>query len=276
MKKTGIISSLVTTTFHGFDLSQILKEKNPDYYDGLFATGTHFFSINDYYLKIIHGLGAPVEKTSLFHMGVDCKALSFHPRTCPVDGVTECISVGRMTEKKGFETTIRAFAYTAASKPDMHLHLVGDGPLMEEMKALASSLDIAAKITFHGALQHEEVKELLVRAHIFLLPSVTAQSGDMEGIPVALMEAMAMGIPVFSTFHSGIPELIEDGISGFLIQEKDYVSLAGKLAYLLDRPEIWKDITMAARRKVEVDFNREIQSRILFDTFQNLVKNFHA
>lgn len=272
LKKNKYIDSALTTTFHGFDVSKTLKEKSTNFYDDLFVTGDHFFSINEYYLKIIQGLGAPANKTSLFHMGVDCDALEYKPRQFPSSGAIECISVGRMTEKKGFAYTIEAFAKALRARPDMDLRLniVGDGPLLSEIKEIAKVQGVQDRVVFHGSLQHSQVKDLLSDMHIFMLPSVTSQDGDMEGIPVALMEAMATGIPVLSTYHSGIPEMITDNVSGFLSPERDTDHLSNKLLHLIDNPQIWTSIIAAARGKIEREFNRAKQSEILFQTFRNL------
>jgi colanic acid/amylovoran biosynthesis glycosyltransferase len=101
-----------------------------------------------------------------------------------------------------------------------------------------------------------EVKARLAQADLFILPSRAAGDGDMEGIPVALMEAMASGVPVLSTFHSGIPELIEHGVTGLLGPERDHAVLAANILMLIDNAELRSRIVIAARQKVERDFNQ--------------------
>ncbi|HXV28914.1 MAG TPA: glycosyltransferase, partial [Sinorhizobium sp.] len=133
----------------------------------------------------------------------------------------------------------------------------GDGPLRKKLEALAHALGIAEWVSFLGSLPHEDVKQWLRRSHAFILPSVTASNGDVEGIPVALMEAMAAGLAVVSTEHSGIPELIEDRKTGFLAPERDVETLASRLRFIVENPERCELISREARRKVEADFNME-------------------
>jgi len=108
-----------------------------------------------------------------------------------------------------------------------------------------------------GARSRDEVARAMSAAHLFAAPSVTARDGDMEGIPVALMEAMASGVPVVATRHSGIPELVEDKVTGLLVPERDTDSLAAAFRWLVDHPERWMGIALAAHDAVERNFNGE-------------------
>jgi colanic acid/amylovoran biosynthesis glycosyltransferase len=126
------------------------------------------------------------------------------------------------------------------------------------LKRTAIDLGIADRVSFLGPRPHGEVKQRLREADVFLLPSVAGRDGDLEGIPVALMEAMAGGLIAVSTYHSGIPELIEDHKTGFLVPERDVAALAGKLAWIAENPGLCEPIALAARRKVEADFNADI------------------
>ncbi|RUU71671.1 glycosyltransferase, partial [Mesorhizobium sp. M2C.T.Ca.TU.009.01.2.1] len=134
----------------------------------------------------------------------------------------------------------------------------GGGELLEQLKRTAIDLGIADRVSFLGPRPHGEVKQRLRDADVFLLPSVAGRDGDLEGIPVALMEAMAGGLIAVSTYHSGIPELIEDHKTGFLVPERDVAALAGKLAWIAENPGPCEPIALAARRKVEADFNADI------------------
>ena len=119
---------------------------------------------------------------------------------------------------------------------------------------MSEKLNLSDKITFHGAKPPQFVKECLNKSDIFLLPSVVDSQGDMEGIPVALMEAMASGLTVVSTYHSGIPELIEDNVSGFLVPERDPKAIAEALKKVMTTDKL-NDIRRQAREKVEKEFN---------------------
>lgn len=122
-----------------------------------------------------------------------------------------------------------------------------------------------------GFKPSHEVKAMLDQADLFLLPSVTGADGDMEGIPVALMEAMAVGIPVVSTLHSGIPELIDAGKSGWLVPENDAAALAERLQAFASLQEAeLRPMLSLARRKVETDFNQQVIYRELAGLLQAL------
>jgi colanic acid/amylovoran biosynthesis glycosyltransferase len=126
------------------------------------------------------------------------------------------------------------------------------------LRDLAGELGIEERVEFHSALPHSEVKEHLARSHVFLLPSVTAADGDVEGVPVALMEAMAAGLIAVSTYHSGTPELIENHKTGFLAPEKDVQALAMHLISIAENPGVGHSITAAARRHIETEFKNEV------------------
>jgi colanic acid/amylovoran biosynthesis glycosyltransferase len=106
-----------------------------------------------------------------------------------------------------------------------------------------------------GAQSHAEVMRLMEEAHILIAPSITAADGDEEGIPNTVKEAMALGLPVVSTTHAGIPELVEDGVSGFLVPERDSAALGERLAQLVDRPETWAALGRAGRQRIERHFD---------------------
>jgi colanic acid/amylovoran biosynthesis glycosyltransferase len=159
-----------------------------------------------------------------------------------------------------------------AEAPELawHYTIIGDGPLRRRLETLASKLGIASQVSFLGSLAHEDVKQWLRRSHAFVLPSVTAKNGDVEGIPVALMEAMAAGLTVVSSDHSGIPELIEDRKTGFLAPESDVETLANRLRFVAEHPERCALIAQDARRKVEAEFDMER----LDDDFARIVSRF--
>jgi colanic acid/amylovoran biosynthesis glycosyltransferase len=221
--------------------------------------------------------GAPEERTAVHRMGINCDEIAYRPRVM-VDGPLELISVCRLVEKKGIAVALRALAAVATARPAVkwRYSIIGDGPLLPALKALAGELGLGDRVRFHGALPHGSVRDRLARAHIFLLPSVTAADGDVEGIPVALMEAMAAGLIVVSSFHSGIPELVENGRSGFLAPEGDAAALAAHLRCIADTPDAWAWISLAARKRVESEFNNEILNDSLFDRIGSLLAKDRA
>ena len=132
---------------------------------------------------------------------------------------------------------------------------MGDGSLKEGLQQLILQLGVDNIVTLVGWKNQQEVIEIIKNSDIMLAPSVTSRNGDREGIPVVLMETMAMGLPIISTVHSGIPELIENGVSGFLVPERDVDALAEKLNYLVENPDIWRNMGAAGRGFVEEYYN---------------------
>lgn len=148
-------------------------------------------------------------------------------------------------------------------------NIIGNGPLKEQLQRLVVKYDLTSNVVFHGVQSQETITSFLNSADLFLLPSMTAVDGDMEGIPVALMEAMAVGTPVVSTYHSGIPELIEHDVSGFLVGENDSLALAEIIMDIRNRPldEIIQ-VTKNARLKIELTFNRDASYREMLKYIQ--------
>nr|WP_235425194.1 glycosyltransferase [Heyndrickxia ginsengihumi] len=146
--------------------------------------------------------------------------------------------------------------------------IVGGGPLEEKLRTMIQEKHLEKHIHMLGWKTQNELIDIMKKAHIILLPSVTSQDGDMEGIPVLLMEAMAMGKIVVSTYHSGIPELIRHNDNGFLVEERDVEGLVRTLQIVITTPENWQRITENARKTVLEDFNIERLNNQLIDLFK--------
>ncbi|MEJ7783950.1 MAG: glycosyltransferase [Solirubrobacteraceae bacterium] len=208
----------------------------------------------------------PTQRTPLYvvHMGVDPDRYAFRPRTPPRAGTVRVACVASLLEYKGHRVLFQALAAGRGGSLDrVELDLAGRGKLREELVSLAHALGIGERVHFHGALTEPRVAELLDRAHLFVLPSIIVKrSGWMEGIPVSLMEAMAVGLPVVTTQTSGVAELVRDRQTGLLAEESDPSSLAAVLARAVDEPE--HDVRQrlkAARALVEAEFDARTCAR---------------
>lgn len=243
------------TIFHGMDVAIPHHKGELARYVPLFESRQKLLPVNRFFGDLLVEAGADPGSVHVQHMGVDCKAFDYRDRDR--DGTMKIISVCRMVEKKGIEYAIRALKELAEKEPEMdwQYDIIGDGPLQGPLKQLAEDLGLGERVVFHGAQPHDRVRQALEGSHVFLLPSVTAANGDMEGIPVALMEAMASGLPVVSTVHSGIPELIENKVSGLLAPERDPTTLAAHIAEMYRHPHEVLVRAKAARRKVEQEFD---------------------
>ena len=139
---------------------------------------------------------------------------------------------------------------------------------MKAMTRLIKSLKIEDNVRLIGKKRQNEVIKILHQSHILVAPSVTGSDGDQEGIPVSIMEAMATGMPVVSTQHSGINELVEDNITGFLVPERDIDSLADKISYLISQPETCLEMGLEARARIEQNFNTDTLNNRLVSIFE--------
>jgi colanic acid/amylovoran biosynthesis glycosyltransferase len=273
LKEYGVFKGPVLTTFHAWELTSLLKRCGPGYYDALFRVGARFLPISEFWIPKLTALGCDRARIMVHRMGIDCEAIRFMDRRLEPGAPVRLICTGRLIEKKAHTYTLQAMALLKQRDlgHSFSLDIVGEGPKEGELKAEAARLGIADRVRFHGGLPHRRTLELLQEASIFVLPSITASDGDMEGIPVAIMEAMAMGLPVVSTFHSGIPELVEDGVSGRLVPEHDVAALAEAITSIVETPERWTAFARAGRKKVEQDFNRRILSQNLGALYRTVV-----
>jgi colanic acid/amylovoran biosynthesis glycosyltransferase len=274
LRAVGLIAVPIITTFHGFDLSATIKNKGIHYYRLLFRFGALFLPVSDMWGRKLRELGCDPARIRVQHVGIDCGLNAFEERrlTCGSNTNVKLVTIGRLVEKKGHIHTLRALARLRRNHPQfvITLDVVGDGDLKEMLKKATSDLDLEDFVTFHGGLSHKETLAVLNRGDVFILASVTGKDGDMEGIPVSLMEAMARGIPVVSTYHSGIPELVRDGVNGFLAPEGDDDALAEAIKRTIENAARWPEIGRAGRRTVEEEFNRQKLGLCLIDHYRDL------
>jgi colanic acid/amylovoran biosynthesis glycosyltransferase len=203
-------------------------------------------------------------------MGIDMKRFTLREVKEPGE-MLEILSVARLTEKKGLHVAIEACRQLKKQGVAFRYRILGIGPWERRLRTLIEQYQLDDVIEMPGFMPSHQVKEMLEQADVFLLPSITGTDGDMEGIPVALMEAMAVGIPVISTVHSGIPELVESGKSGWLVPENDAQALAERLAAFsqLDGEGI-THIVGRAREKIVTEFNQAIINNQLASLLQTL------
>ncbi|WP_373528636.1 glycosyltransferase [Nostoc sp.] len=269
-RQIGAIQGKIITVFHGYDMTTYLKQHGEQAYDILFNLGDLFLPISQHWKQRLIEMGC-TDKIAVHHMGIDCQRFAFAVRKPQPDGQVNIVTVARLVEKKGVEYGIRAVAKLIASNLNIQYTIVGNGYLREKLQQLIKELGVGDSVKLIGSQPQPEVIAVLNNSHIVLAPSVTSSTGDQEGIPVALMETMAMGLPVVSTQHSGIPELVQDGISGFLVPERDVEALTEKLSYLVKHPEVWPEMGAAGRSFVEKYYNISKLNEELVEIYQNLL-----
>jgi glycosyltransferase involved in cell wall biosynthesis len=207
-------------------------------------------------------LGPVAETIGLVRCGIDRARFA---SKLDRDGEPLVFTVGRLIPKKGFDVLLRALARTS---PSIRCVIAGDGPQREELEELARTLGLEDRVRFLGAIDTERVRFWLRNARVFALPCRRTPEGDVDGIPVALMEAMSSGCPVISTRISGIPELVQDGVSGLLVEGGDEEALARALDRLLGDPVLARSLAEGGRRVVDAEFGLRRNARALFEAFQ--------
>ena len=204
----------------------------------LMDQGDLFLAVSDALRKQAVALGFPEKRTRTHYNGVDLDR--FQPGKRPREQGT-ILHIGRLVEKKGTADLLAALAGLAG----VRLIVIGEGPLRAQLQRQAGELGVKAQ--FLGAQDAGEVAEWLRRATLLVAPSVTAHDGDAEGLPNVVVEGAASGIPVVATRHSGIPEAVEDGVTGYLVKEGDRGALAARIGALLEDPDLRREIGFAAR-----------------------------
>jgi colanic acid/amylovoran biosynthesis glycosyltransferase len=268
LKRLGLIERLIVT-FHGYDISKaILKKSTRRQYSALFEEADLLLPVSEAGVEVLRSLGAPDPKIKLHRMGVNIPEIdnsAVRKRSDPI----RILTVARLTEKKGLYYAIEALSRISRSGfvGPLRYDIVGGGEQLDELSGQILRLGLENIVQLHGSKNSDEVMTFMKQSDIFILPSVTSSTGDKEGIPVSLMEAMAHGLPVVSTWHSGIPELVEDSVSGFLVPERDIHALTEAILRLLMDGATRKALGDAARRKVAKDYNAERQMRILQEYF---------
>lgn len=208
-------------------------------------------------------LGAPREKIRLHRTGIPLDEIPFTQRTAPADGAWRCVQACRLIAKKGLATSLRAFAEFAREFPRATFTIAGEGPQLQELRVLAESLGLAERVSFPGFLPQEKLRALYAASHLFLHPSELGPDGNQEGVPNAMLEAMATGLPVVATNHGGIPEAVQHGISGLLTPECDAPALAQSLLTLARDPARYAAMSAAAAARVSSEFALTAQTRTL-------------
>lgn len=202
-------------------------------------------------------LGCEPDRAHVQHNGIRLDRFSFRPSCDRYDGGdVRFLFVGRLTPKKDPVSLVRAFA--AARKRDktrnFTLTIAGDGPLRPDVEREVDKLGIREHVYLPGKMAHSEIIELFGNSHIYVQHSVTAPDGDMEGLPVSITEALAIGLPVVSTRHSGIPEVVLDGETGLLVEEGDVAGMGDRMAELAVNTDAWRQFSSAGRTLLEKKF----------------------
>lgn len=265
------INRPLVVTFHGFDATISDESAKESFYghrqyalhkDKLKSDATLFIAVSEFIRKKLIDQGFSRDKIVVHHIGVDTEL--FQPSKV-ISRLPIVLFVGRLVEKKGCEYLIRAMSGLQTALGQVELVIIGEGPLRGQLESLARRT--CRQYKFVGLQSPESVREHMNTASVLAVPSVTAESGDAEGLPTVVAEAMAMGLPIVASRSAGIPEAIADGQNGFLVRERDHWTLGERILTLISDRQLRDVFSRAGRRRVEEDFDVLKQSAVLEDIY---------
>ncbi len=277
---TRYLNIPLITSFYGYDAYKLPRQDASwrDRYQRLFREGRLFLAEGPAMRKKLIELGCPSEKVIVHHIGVKLEKYEFRVRQ-PDDQIRIMVC-GRFIEKKGIPYAIEAFKKVISkTKTDVRLTIVGDsdseGTLTDEKRKILNAISeykVGNAVTMTGYVPHSELLKIAYDHHILLAPSIHASDGNAEGgFPVILTEALATGMPVVAFNHCDIPEIIQNGTSGFLVPERNVNALAEKLIYLIEHSEIWPAMGRAGRAYVEANYDINKLNDRLVEIYQQLL-----
>lgn len=250
-----------TVTTHAFDL---YREPVGQYTTHLLRNADRIVTISEYNKRYIRERFTDETPIDIVRAGI--RPASFIPSGSVVDN--RILTVSRLVEKKGLKYALEAVAQVAEQIDDVEYHVVGSGEREAELKRTTTELGIEGNVTFLANVSDQRLHDEFDQARCFLLPSLIDESGDRDGIPVAMMEAMAMKTPPVSTRVSGIPELVDHEGNGLLVDPRDSEAIAEAVIQLLQNDVEWSRYRDNARRKVVREFNITNEVEKLEATFE--------
>ncbi len=268
-RRTGLP---LVTTFYGYDVTRDPYDRRwKNRYQQLFERGECFLVEGGTMKERLIAAGGPVDRIHVHHLGVDVERIPFKVRK-PAAKIRFLICAP-FREKKGIPDAIRALGQAAQKLSfEFSLTLIGGaGPEGLQIEAAIQETGIDAKVERRGMQPYAKVIEALAENHILLQTSRTAADGDTEGgAPFILLDAQAAGMPVVSTFHADIPEVVEADHSGLLAAEGDIDTLAAHICWLVENQQCWEAMGRAGRKHVELEYNARVQCKRLEDLYDEL------
>lgn len=244
-------------SFHGMDI--MLRDNESGYNDRLkelLQTLPMVLARSESLAERLIALGCAPEKIRINRTSIPMDGFPIVKRTPPADGSWRIIQASRFIEKKGLEVTLTAFAKLHDKHPSAQLILAGEGPLEAKLKDQAKHLGLSDSVLFPGFFKQKALFEAYRDAHIFIHPSQTTPAGDQEGIPNAMLEAMATGLPVAATLHGGIPEAVTHGQDGLLVPERDAEALSTALLQMVNDGDLYHTLSQNAAESVREKFEQ--------------------
>lgn len=261
------------TAFYGRDISEYARSDHwVEKYKVLFRSCDVFLAEGPHLKSSLMKLGCPEEKIKILRIGISVNSIKFRPRLRKTNGSKVIIIfAGRFVEKKGLKIALEALQRVRRDFKDIEFRIIGDGPLREEIQDYIRREDLDF-VRFLGFLDYQSYLNEMERADIFLHPSLTASNGDSEGgAPTTILEAQALGMPVISTNHADIPNVVLPGKSALLSKERDLDGLIANIIYALNNQDEWKDMGELGRQFVAKNHDMKNQALKLEEIYGSLL-----
>lgn len=270
--EAGFINAPVVVTFHGTDLNAKKRVPISQLYARVFQAAQLLTVGTKHMAKHLEECDIPPEKYKIVPMGIDLSRFKRSlAQSVGANSGTRLITTGRLVEVKGIEYAIRAVAVLSKTWPNITLDIIGDGPLRNDLGILCKQLNIDLAVKFHGALEHDKLLALLQRSDIYVQPGIVAADGTREGQGVAVAEAQAAGLPVVASRVGGIPEVVAEGESAFLVEPKDVCALANQISVLIRDPELRNRMGAAGKVFVEKTLDQEALAKRWTTIYNGLI-----
>ncbi len=247
-------------SFHGVDVVKFMDD--PEYVKGLkqvFQDAKVVLARSESLLERLRELGCPQEKLRLNRTPVPLHSIEFKERAAPTDGKWRLLQACRLIPKKGLFTVLKALPKVVETWPELKYVLCGSGPDEQRFRDEVKKAGLEDNVEIRGWVSQEELKEEFAKAHFFLHPSELTETEDQEGVPNAMLEAMAAGLPVVATQHGGIPEAVTNGKDGLLVEEKDFEALSGAILKLTNDNSLLAEYSCQAKESVTDKFGFDEQ-----------------
>ncbi|WP_171817141.1 glycosyltransferase [Winogradskyella sp. PG-2] len=268
MKEIGAIKGKIITSFYGYDTfsTDETQEHFINYYLGAFKASKQIVTSSNYLFNNLLKLNVPKGIVFVNPVGVDIDIFNYKNRS--FDGSLKIITVGRLIKLKGQHVGIEVIKLLIERGYNVHYTIVGTGTEYEILKQKIKSLNLEDFITLRGGGTQNEIIELLDQNHLFLMTSITDETGRAEGQGLVTAEAQASGLPVVGFNSGGIPETIRDGITGYVVEEGNVKAMANSIEKFISHPELITTMGLEARSYIEQHFNNATQSQKIIDLYK--------
>jgi glycosyltransferase involved in cell wall biosynthesis len=256
--------------FHGSDITSALNDIT--YRENLNQVFNNAFALiapSNHVRRLLILEGAPPEKIYVMRYGINLEGIIPKPWSERKSLPPSVVFLGRFTPKKNPVALIEAFYLVKKQVPETQFSLIGDGSEMPRVKQRIEKLGLEDSVKLYGALPRSEALPIVNKHWVFAQHSATPASGDQEGFPVVLLEATALELPIVSTIHSGIPEQVIDGQTGFLVKEFDYEAMAERIIELLTNPDLAEKMGKCGRQHI----SQLCQTNQRIDSINNILRS---